>query len=330
MLHFDGNAKDFERWKSHGAEHWNFTELKTNLRPMSIPYGYSILSKSMVDATMELRNNKLSQVEYELAKYNVQNGLRHSAFHSYLRPCFDRSNLKILMNTRVHRVRFVNKKAVGVVITDDSFEQPQRIIHAKEIILSAGSFHTPQILKLSGIGPGKELNRFKIPVVVNSTTVGRNLYDHISLPLYVTVNVSASITRSKILNSREFLNYMLHGQGVLANFGVIGYLGEQKMDHSVGIFGVGSIDEQMLRKITNTEKEVFIHDLLFIFLSNEWNNKVLPISDISQKFPIFQCDQPRRIRIVESMHSTAKPWFGPVTKHSHQKPTNHRSQLFRQ
>lgn len=258
LLHFDGNAKDYARWQSHGANYWNFMEIKTNLSTTSIPYGYSILSKSLVDGSVELRNSNHSHLEYELAKYNVRNGLRHSTFHSYLRPCLGRSNLKILLNTRVHRVRFVNKEAVGVVITDDDFEQPPGFIHANEIILAAGSFHTPQILKLSGIGPEKELNRFKIPVAANSPMVGRNLYDHISLPLYVTVNASASITRGKVLNSRELLNYMLHGQGVLANFGVIGYVGETELHHNVGIFGVGSIDERMLRKITNTENEVFI------------------------------------------------------------------------
>lgn len=257
MLHFDGNAKDYDRWQYHGASAWNFTQSKTILHTTSIPYEYSILSKSLVDASTELSHHQYPQMSYELAKYNVRKGLRHSTFHSYLRPCFERRNLKILLNTRVHRIQFDNKTAVDVVVTENDFKQAERIIHTKrEIILSAGSFHTPQILKLSGVGPVKELNRFKIPVVFNSQMVGKNLYDHISLPLYVTVNETASITRSKVLSGKEVLNYMLHGEGILAHFGVIGYVAEEDAEYSVGLFGVGSIDERMLRKITNTEKEV--------------------------------------------------------------------------
>lgn len=258
LLHFDGRDEDYGRWLAHGAEFWNFTGLKTKLHTTAIPYDYSILSKSLVKGAVQLSIDKYPQLEYQLAKYNVKKGVRHTTFHSYLRPCFERQNLKILLNTRCHRIQFnAQKVANGIIVTDDNFKGPERVIYAtKEIILSAGSFHTPQILKLSGIGPSNELNRFKIPTQFNSPMVGRNLFDHISLPLYVTVNETASITRSKVLSGKEMLNYMLHGEGILANFGVIGYLGDKQMNHSVGIFGVGSIDEQMLRKITNTREDV--------------------------------------------------------------------------
>lgn len=334
MLHFDGNAKDYDRWQSHGANAWNFTQMKTILQTTSIPYEYSILSKSLVDASIELRHQQYPNINYELAKYNVRKGLRHSTFHSYLKPCFERRNLKILLNARVHRIQFDNKKAVGAAVTEDNFKQPERIIHTKrEIILSAGSFHTPQILKLSGIGPIKELNRFKIPVVFNSPMVGSNLYDHISLPLYVTVNQTASITRSKVLSGKEFLNYMLHGEGILAHFGMIGYLVEQDTEYSVGLFGVGSIDERMLRKITNTEKEVC--DTYFRWICAAFNKKLafflhlLQFAGVSQKLPIFQYNKPRRNGIAESLYTATKPRFSAVTKQSHQKPTPDRSKLFR-
>lgn len=257
MLHFDGREEDYGRWRAQGAENWNFTGLRTKLHTTSIPYEYSILSKALVDGAVQLNVHK-HQLEYQLAKYNVKNGLRHTTFHSYLRPSYERPNLKILLNTRCHRIQInAQKVADGVFISEDNFSGAERVIRAaKEIILSAGSFHTPQILKLSGVGPSNELSRFKIPVTSNSPMVGRNLFDHISLPLYVTVNETASITQSKVLSSKELLNFMLHGQGILANFGVIGYLSDRQMDHSVGIFGVGSIDERMLRKITNTEKGV--------------------------------------------------------------------------
>lgn len=260
LLHFDGREEDYGRWLAQGADNWNFTGLRTKLHTTAIPYEYSILSKALVDGAVQLSIHKYPQLEYQLAKYNVKNGLRHTTLHSYLRPSYERQNLKILLNTRCHRIQInAQKVADGVIISEDNFSGAERVIHAaKEIILSAGSFHTPQTLKLSGVGPSNELSRFKIPVKSNSPMVGRNLFDHISLPLYVTVNETASITPSKVLSSKQLLNYMLHGQGILANFGVIGYLSDRQMDHSVGIFGVGSIDERVLRKITNTEKDVRI------------------------------------------------------------------------
>lgn len=184
-----------------------------------------------------------------------------------MRPIFYRKNLKILLNSRVHRVLFdERKRAIGVIVSEDNFKRKLRTIKfRKEVILSAGAFHTPQLLKLSGIGSSRELNRFKIPVEHNSTMVGRNLYDHISMPLYVTINESMTITSSKVLSIGEILNYLLHGEGALSNFGVIGYI--SKRNYGIGVFGVGSIDERVLRRITNTEQDVciFVKKKIFKF-----------------------------------------------------------------
>lgn len=193
-----------------------------------------------------------------------------------MRPIFYRKNLNILLNTRVHRVLFDERKqAVGVIVSEDNFKRKLRTIKfRREVILSAGAFHTPQILKLSGIGSSKELNRFKIPVEYNSSMVGRNLYDHISMPLYVTINESMTITSSKVLSVKEILNYLLHGEGVLSNFGVIGYINSYNKS-GIGIFGVGSIDERVLRRITNTEQDVCISIKKKIFSQSA--NKVTAI-----------------------------------------------------
>lgn len=163
------------------------------------------------------------------------------------------------MDTRVHRIEIDDSSnANGVRVTEDNFKYASRTIRARrEILLCAGAFHTPQLLKLSGIGPSSELQRNKIRIVHDSPSVGANLYDHLSLPLYVTVNVSASVTRDKVLNIGEILNYLLHGSGIFANFGVIGYLnGGPETHHGIGLFGVGTIDERVLKKIVNYHKEV--------------------------------------------------------------------------
>lgn len=236
----------------------NDAAFKTKLHVTPLPYDYSLLSSAFVDASMQLeqRNNHL---EHYLVKYNTKKGLRHTTYHSYLRPAFDRNNLKILLDTRVHRIEIDDTAiANGVRVTEDNFKYAPRTIRAKrEILLCAGAFHTPQLLKLSGIGPIAELQRNKVRIVHDSPLVGANLYDHMSLPLYVTVNASVSVTRDKVLSIRELLNYLVHGRGIFANFGVIGYLNAKNdAHHGIGVFGVGSIDERMLNKIVRYHKEV--------------------------------------------------------------------------
>lgn len=82
-------------------------------------------------------------------------------------------NLKIIVNAPVARVFFEEKRAVGVETVDG-----RRMLARKEVILSAGALNTPQILKLSGIGPADELKKHNIPLVHDLPGVGENLQDH--------------------------------------------------------------------------------------------------------------------------------------------------------
>lgn len=252
--------------------------LRTQLHTTPITYDYSLLSSKFVDGSSELYRQNSTNLEYHLVKYNTYRGVRHSTYQAYLKPAFDRPNLKIVLSTRVHRILFKQRNAIGVLATADSLNQPPHKIHAaREVILSAGAFHTPQILKLSGVGPVKELKRYDIGVVHNSQMVGRNLYDHLSMPIYVSVNESMSVTRSKVLNVLEIFGYLLHGGGIFSNFGVIGYLTDPENDHGTGIFGVGTIDERLLRKIVNYDGDVCFDTfiLCLVILCYQNNNLIL-------------------------------------------------------
>lgn len=304
LLHFDGNRKDFDRWMANGADLWTIDDeeeidekrsnygcneqfcsindakkvetrkeanlLRTQLPTTPITYDYSLLSSKFVDGSFELYQKNSSNLDYHLVKYNTYHGVRHSTYQSYLKPAFGRPNLKIVLSTRVHRILFKQRNAIGVLAAEDYLMRtPQKIHAAREVILSAGAFHTPQILKLSGIGPIKELKRYDISVVQNAPMVGRNLYDHLSMPIYVSVSETMSVTRSKVLNIFEMFNYLLHGTGIFSNFGVIGYLTDRDNDHGTGIFGVGTIDERLLQKIVNYDGDVcftFQYTFLLIYL----------------------------------------------------------------
>jgi choline dehydrogenase-like flavoprotein len=82
-------------------------------------------------------------------------------------------NLKILINAPVARVLLDNKRAIGVEMIDG-----RRLLTKKEVVLSGGALNTPQILKLSGIGPANELKKHGISLIHELSQVGENLQDH--------------------------------------------------------------------------------------------------------------------------------------------------------
>ncbi|MDB4223271.1 GMC family oxidoreductase N-terminal domain-containing protein [Granulosicoccus sp.] len=113
---------------------------------------------------------------------NAHNGQRQSSAHCFLTPELHRENLTVMTGVSTHSVRIVDGKAVAVeAIGEDA---RLLVINArKEIILTAGSFHTPKILMHSGIGPKDQLQRFGIDVVHNSAEVGANYQDHVGTPV---------------------------------------------------------------------------------------------------------------------------------------------------
>jgi choline dehydrogenase-like flavoprotein len=87
-----------------------------------------------------------------------------------------KSNLILRTDTRVAKINFEGITAVGITLEDGSVVSAR-----KEVILSAGSFQTPGLLELSGIGNETMLKSLNIPVIKNLPTVGENLQDHIRI-----------------------------------------------------------------------------------------------------------------------------------------------------
>lgn len=93
----------------------------------------------------------------------------------------NRPNYNLLVGTRVNKIIFEGKSntAVGVQVTPRGGTGPSTVIKArKEVILAAGTIHTPQILQLSGIGPAKSLKQAGIKALVDLPGVGANFQDH--------------------------------------------------------------------------------------------------------------------------------------------------------
>ncbi|MCB0873377.1 MAG: GMC family oxidoreductase N-terminal domain-containing protein [Thermoleophilia bacterium] len=110
---------------------------------------------------------------------NQRAGLRWSSARAFLRPARHRPNLDVLTHTTVEQVLIEDHRAVALRIRRDGIEDllPAR----REIILAAGVVGTPQLLQLSGIGPGELLQEHGIPVLLDRPAIGENFQDHLQI-----------------------------------------------------------------------------------------------------------------------------------------------------
>ena len=208
MIYMRGQHKDYDDWATeHGCEGWSFKdvlpvfkfqEANTRLNDdfhgsagnliVDDPASPHPVSKLVIDAAVSAGVprtddfNGAGQTGAGWYQVTASKGQRQSAAECFLRPELGRENLSVLTGLHAQRVRIVNRRAVAVEAKDDTATDV--VIHAqREIILCAGSFHSPKLLMLSGIGPRDELERHGIDVVHEADEVGRNYQDHVGAPV---------------------------------------------------------------------------------------------------------------------------------------------------
>jgi choline dehydrogenase len=128
---------------------------------------------------------------------NQRNGVRWSAAKAFLRPAMKRPNLTVITGALVKRLRIEGRRVSGLELYRDGEEQFAAA--RRETILSAGAVGSPQILQLSGVGPGALLRSHGIPVVHDLPGVGANLQDH--LQLRMAFKVKHALTLNTMLGS---------------------------------------------------------------------------------------------------------------------------------
>ena len=110
---------------------------------------------------------------------NQRRGVRWNTARAFLRPVQGRPNLAVLTDTRAERLAFDGRRCTGVHVVRGG--RPVRIAARREVILAAGAVASPQLLQLSGIGPGALLQSLGVPVLHELRGVGANLQDHLQL-----------------------------------------------------------------------------------------------------------------------------------------------------
>ena len=147
---------------------------------------------------------------------NQRRGVRWSAAKAFLRPAAGRGNLEVRTGCHVERVRLEGNRAAGI-----EFAQGGESIFARarlETILAAGAIGSPQILQLSGIGPGALLQEHGISLRRELPGVGENLQDHLQLRLAFKVRNALTVNQlfhSPLGKARMALEYALFRTGPL-------------------------------------------------------------------------------------------------------------------
>jgi choline dehydrogenase len=185
LVYIRGQAEDFDAWEVPG---WSHVELLPYFtKSASGPLGISdIEHHELADAFIASaesigipRNDDFNGERQEGTGYyqaTMRNGRRSSTAVAYLRPAEKRPNLRVETNALAGRILFEGGRAAGV-----EFVQHEKKIQVKanrEVILSGGSFNSPQLLQLSGVGPRALLEQHGIPVVLDAPGVGADLQDH--------------------------------------------------------------------------------------------------------------------------------------------------------
>jgi choline dehydrogenase len=152
---------------------------------------------------------------------NQRRGIRWNASKAFLRPASRRSNLTIMTGCHVKKLKLASGEH-GLACTGVEFTADERAWHAdaaRETILCAGAIGSPQILQLSGIGPGALLQRHGIPVRADVPGVGENLQDHLQIRMAFKIN--GAKTLNTMANSwfgkmRIGMQYMLTQSGPMS------------------------------------------------------------------------------------------------------------------
>lgn len=146
------------------------------------PIAPTVVSQRFVDAAIALgydHNPDVNGMQQEgagLYQLTVKDGKRHSAAAAFLVPILDRPNLTITTGALVTRLLFEGTRTVGVEYLHEGTLHQVRV--NQEVILSAGTFDSPKLLMLSGIGSAEHLQAMGIPIVADLPGVGQNLQDH--------------------------------------------------------------------------------------------------------------------------------------------------------
>lgn len=246
MIYMRGQRSDYDQWAQLGNKGWSWDEVLPIFK-QSENYQHGANEFHGADGELKVEERR---VNWEILdswrdaaqscgipkieefnrgdnfgnayfQMNQDRGVRWSATKAFLRPAMKRSNLTVITKAHVQKLNIEDtengKRATGLQVRIGN-QALQTILARREIILSAGSIGSPQILQVSGVGPSGLLRDLGIDVICDSPGVGENLHDHLQVRTVYKVN--NTITLNQRVNSivgkmAMGLEYMMFRTGPL-------------------------------------------------------------------------------------------------------------------
>jgi choline dehydrogenase len=249
LLYLRGQAQDYDVWRQLGNVGWSHRDVLPYFKkaegqarggdehhgsdgPLGVddvrmenPLCEAFIQSSRADGIPFTRDfNGASQEGVGYFQVTNRRGRRCSSAVAYLHPVRGRKNLSVITRAVTERVLLEGKRAVGVAARINGL--PATIKARREVILSAGAFGSPQIMQLSGIGPGEVLQRAGIAVQHDLAGVGENLQDHFQARLMYECNAKGSMNdvwHSRWQQLKAGFEYFAFQRGILTvGAGVVG------------------------------------------------------------------------------------------------------------
>ena len=171
----EDNATGADAWRgASGPVH--VTHCENAVHPLSQRY---LAAAKQAGLPLNPDFNGAAQEGVGIYQINTKSGRRMSAARAFLRPAMRRQNVRVETNALATKILFEGKRAVGIEYEQNGQTHAARA--GREVILAAGSINSPQLLQLSGVGPGALLQGLGIPVVHANANVGANLQDHVGI-----------------------------------------------------------------------------------------------------------------------------------------------------
>jgi choline dehydrogenase len=245
MIYMRGQRSDYDHWAQLGNRGWGWDDvLPTFRRSERYQHGANEFHGADGELRVEERRvnweildawrdaaeacgipkidefNRGDNFGNAYFQMNQNRGTRWSGTDAFLKPVLSRPNLKVLTDVHVQRLRFDKSaeapRASGIDVIQDG--HAQHFLADREVVLSAGSIGSPQILQLSGIGPGQLLHDRAVNITKVLPGVGENLQDHLQIRSMYTVDNTVTLNQrynSLIGRAMMGLEYLLFKTGPL-------------------------------------------------------------------------------------------------------------------
>ncbi len=243
MIYMRGQAADYAGWvQDYGCDGWGYDDVLPMFcaqeRNMRLGAPYHGQSGPLVVADPAYRHPVTAQIiasaqnaglpandDFNGARQDgvgwyqitADGGRRKSASVCFLGPVREAETLTLLTGCTAQRVLFSGRRATGVAIRTPEGETELSARH--EVVLTAGSFHSPKLLMLSGIGPGDNLRRFGVDVIAEADNVGANYQDHVGAPVTMRLRQGLGLHGADrgLKALRHGFDYWVLGRGLLTS-----------------------------------------------------------------------------------------------------------------